>query len=197
MAGTNALRFHPALDTVRQGDVSELDDDLVRRAKRDRDAFAVLYARYSDRIYQYCYLRLGDRAAAEDATSQTFANALAALHTCRDDRFRAWLFRIARNVVADQCREHRVASLDEARSVVDTFPTPEEAVLSQEGCDVTRRLLARLPEAQRRIVELRLAGLTGAEIARVLGRPHVWVRVTQLRAYERLRRMLEESDDFA
>jgi RNA polymerase sigma factor (sigma-70 family) len=176
------------------------DDDLVVRARVDRAAFAILYARYADRIYWYCYLRLGDRELAEDATSLTFAKALAALPTCREDRFRAWLFRLARNVVVDAVRERRQhAPLEDAAWVPDLSPSPEDIALRQEGNDRARTLLAQLSEGQRWIVELRLAGLTGAEIARVLGRPHVWVRVTQLRAYQRLRTILEKEgvDDCA
>src|SRR5438067_12421225 len=98
MPGIDALQ----LDAPSSEDASrpaDADRDLVPRALGDRDAFANLYARYAERIYWYCYLRLGNRELAEDATSLTFTKALAALPTCREDRFRAWLFRLARNVV--------------------------------------------------------------------------------------------------
>jgi RNA polymerase sigma-70 factor (ECF subfamily) len=59
------------------------ESDLIAAAQRDRRAFAPLYARYALPIYRYCYRRLGNHEAAEDATSQTFVKALDAL-----DRFR-------------------------------------------------------------------------------------------------------------
>ena len=56
-----------------------------------------------------------------------------------------------------------------------------------------------LPPEQARPLELRLAGLNDAEIARVLGRSHGAVRVAQHRALRRLRALLEaagkETDD--
>ena len=59
----------------------QLDDEpgLIAAAQRDRRAFAPLYARYARPIYRFCYRRLGSHEAAEDATSQTFVKALAAL----------------------------------------------------------------------------------------------------------------------
>jgi RNA polymerase sigma-70 factor (ECF subfamily) len=50
-----------------------------------------------------------------------------------------------------------------------------------------RALLALLSSDQREILELRLTGLTDAEIARVLGRSHGAVRMSQHRAVARLR----------
>jgi DNA-directed RNA polymerase specialized sigma24 family protein len=50
--------------------------------------------------------------------------------------------------------------------------------------------LAQLPEEQRRVVELRLAGMNGPEIALALGRSHDSVRTTQRRALARLRTLL-------
>jgi RNA polymerase sigma factor (sigma-70 family) len=148
------------VDRVDLSVVEEPDASLITRALIDRVAFAPLYTRYAARIYWYCYLRLGTRELAEDATSVTLAKALTSLPTCQPDRFRAWLFQLARNVVADTFREHRHDSpLDDAIAVPDLSPSPEEIALRQEGHDTARALLAHLPENQRRIVELRLAGV--------------------------------------
>ncbi len=81
--------------------------ELVARAQREPQAFAPLYARYAEPVYRYCYRRLGSPEAAADATSQTFAQALAALPRYRAGSFRAWLFAIAANVVADAHRRRR------------------------------------------------------------------------------------------
>lgn len=173
--------------------VSPYDDRaLVAAAKGDPAAFATLYARYASRVYWFCFRRLADPEEAEEAASLTFAKALAALSTCRDDRFRSWLFGIARNVVYDAHRARRQdRPLAEATTVVAPAPGPEDLALAHDAQRQVAALLARLPEGQRRVVELRLAGLRGKEVAAALGRPHVWVRVTQLRAYERLRQILE------
>lgn len=175
-----------------RADVATPDEAaLVERAKRDRLAFAPLYLRYLDPVHRYCYRRLGSREAAEDATALIFERALKALPAYRGDVFRAWLFTIAHNVVADCYRAGRPnAPLAAAAAVADPAPPPEEiAVLADE-----RRLLLAalplLPDDQRRVMELRLAGLPAVEVALVLGRSPEAVRAMQLRAVRRLQALL-------
>jgi RNA polymerase sigma-70 factor (ECF subfamily) len=172
------------------------DATLVARAVRDPRAFAPLYRRYVDPIYRYCALRLGSRAAAEDATSQVFTKALAALPNHRHasgGSFRSWLFAIAHNVVADHHRARRPTdAFDLALHVADAAPAPEEVAVANDTRDRVRALLTRLPADQRRILELRLAGLSGAEVAAVLGRSPGAVKIAQVRAYARLRSLLAE-----
>jgi len=164
------------------------DAALVAAARRDPQAFALLYDRYADAVYRYCLVRLGSRPAAEDVTAQVFLSALAALDTCRADRFAGWLFAIARNTIADLHRSRRPdRRLEEAEGVATGGPTPEDEAVVAESLRETLALLATLPEAQRQVVELRLVGLTGGQIAVALGRSVGAVRMLQLRAVRRLR----------
>jgi RNA polymerase sigma-70 factor, ECF subfamily len=170
-----------------------VDDDaeLVARAQADRQAFAPLYRRYLDPVHRYCYRRLGSREAAEDATSLVFTKAFASLPAYRAGSFRSWLFAIAHHVITDDLRTRRVvAELDAAVEVADREPTPEEAAVTADATAAVVRLLAHLSPGQRRVVELRLAGLTGREVAEVLGCSLGAVKIAQVRAYARLRELL-------
>jgi RNA polymerase sigma-70 factor (ECF subfamily) len=162
---------------------------LARRALRDREAFAPLYLRYLEEIARFCYLRLGDEEAARDATQQVFAQALAALPRYQErDQFRAWLYTIARHVLANQVRQRRATStLEAAAEAVDPGQTPEELASANLDRHALLAAVVRLPEDQRLAVELRLAGLTGPEVAAAMGRSHDAVKKLQLRALERLR----------
>jgi DNA-directed RNA polymerase specialized sigma24 family protein len=51
-----------------------------------------------------------------------------------------------------------------------------------------------LTPEQREVVELRLAGLTGPEIAAAVGRSHGAVRALQFRAYQQLRTLLSTEE---
>lgn len=167
------------------------DDALVTRAREDPQAFALLYRRYLDAVHQYCYRRLGSREAAEDAASRTFTSAFASLPRYRDGSFRSWLFAIAYHVITDDLRARRVVDeLDAAAEIPDHDPGPEAFALAVEAEMSVRQLLNHLPEGQRRVVELRLAGLTGREVATVLGCSHGAVKIAQMRAYQRLRGLL-------
>ena len=162
---------------------------LIARARHDRRAFAPLYDRYADRVYRYCFRRLGTREAAEDATSLVFAKALAALPGYRGGSVAAWLFAIAHNVCVNAVRRRPDLPLDAAGELIDAAPTgsPEAAALAAADGDSLRALLAGLPPDQRRVVELRLAGLTGAEIAEAMGRSLAAVKMLQARALARMR----------
>ena len=102
---------------VPRWDAATADEELVAWAQRgEREAFGALYDRYLHRVYGYCYRLLGTREAAEDANTEVFMRALAALPVYRVGSFRSWLFAIAHNVVADELRRRRPAvSLEAVR----------------------------------------------------------------------------------
>jgi RNA polymerase sigma-70 factor (ECF subfamily) len=168
---------------------------LVAAAQADPRAFAPLYERYHDVIYRYCYTRLGDRQAAEDATAETFLKAFANLQHFRPGIFLAWLYTIARHAVADAYRRgRRTESWDEqeqdegappasAPAVVDTGREPLERLALQSA-------LEQLPEDQRAVLELQLSGWSGPEIAAALGKSAAAVKMLRFRAMERLRQLL-------
>ena len=172
----------------------------VARAKADRQAFAPLYRSYVDPIYRYCYYRLGSHEDAEDATSQVFTRALAGLAGCQDDAFRSWLFAIAHNVVTDRYRARRAHEpLADAEEMADPAASPETIAIHGADADAVLALLEKLVPDQRRVLELRLVGLTDTEIGSVLERSPGAVRSIQFRAVTRLRSLLgvpaEEADD--
>lgn len=171
--------------------VTDQDEAAVETALANPAAFAVLYRRYATDVYRYCYRRLGDREAAEDATSQIFTRAITGLGGLKDRPFRPWLFTIARNVLIDTYRrQHQTSSLDQIPEREDPSPTPESAAIAVEDRSIIRLLLLRLPERDRQVVELRLAGLSGLEIGEALGCSHGAVRVAHHRAVERLRELM-------
>lgn len=181
----------PARTDARGAATTGDETALVAAAQRDRQAFGPLYARYANPIYKYCFAQLGDRQAAEDATSLVFSKALDGLPRFNGGSFRAWLFAIARNVVTDQYRARRFDAPLEAAAAV----AAPGAMLDDLAVDADRdrglwALLADLTPDQRQVIELRLRGLAGPEVAAVLGRSHAWVKVTQFRAIERLRAMM-------
>ncbi|CAA9571075.1 MAG: hypothetical protein AVDCRST_MAG49-3621 [uncultured Thermomicrobiales bacterium] len=183
-------------ETLAAGDGDADDAELVARAKTDRAAFAPLYARYLPAILGYCRSRLRDATEAEDAASQVFAKAMVALPTCRDDAFRPWLFAIARNTVVDAVRRRRPADpIDAAGEIPDHGPGPETFAVEDDERRAVRTLLLHLTPDQRRVVELRLAGFTGAEIAAALGLSVSAVKTHQFRAVQRLRRHLTTGPD--
>jgi RNA polymerase sigma-70 factor, ECF subfamily len=195
-----ALSSPPSQDSRGIPGTRDEDARLVALAKSDPRAFAPLYARYFEPVYRYCYRRLGHPEVAADATAQVFAKALAALPGYREDApsFRSWLFAIAHNVITDDLRARRpVAPMTAVAHLAARDPSPEEVVLTNETGGLVHALLGSLPADQRQILELRLAGLTGPEIAAALGRSLGAIKIAQVRAFARLRATLDASSDAA
>jgi RNA polymerase sigma factor (sigma-70 family) len=171
----------------------EIDDrHLAEQAQHSADAFAALYERYLNGIYNYCLRRVDSLQAAEDLTATVFERAFRRIDTFRGSSFRAWLFRIAHNAVTDHYRRRRrnVISWQPEMSGPDDAPSPEEEAIATEQRAQIETLLTGLTDDQRRVVELRLSGLTGAEIAEVVDRSPNAVKMLQFRALERMRTQL-------
>lgn len=179
-------------------DVGTDDATLVAAARADRQAFLALYDRYLPSVHRYCYLKLGDRESAEDATSEVFLKALAGLAGYRasgSGAFAGWLFRIARNTVIDQqrTRQHAVLTDEAAAQLVDPDALPDELAITRSDLGRLYAALDRLSEDKRAVLELQLAGLTTSEVAATLRRSQGAVRVLRFRAQHQLRTLLDVS----
>jgi len=185
--------------------VTHLDRDraLVEEARRGPSSFDALYRRYLAQVYSYAYYELGDHHDAEDATERTFLAALANLDRFEErarpadgegaSTFRVWLFRIARNVVANQRRgrrRHPQAPIETAALVADPLDIEANAAVHDEAA-AAWRAVGRLPADRRRAVVLRFVEeMSTAEIAGVLGRSEGAVRVLIHRALRTVARDL-------
>jgi RNA polymerase sigma-70 factor (ECF subfamily) len=141
-------------------------------ATAEPESFESLYERTLPRVYAYAASLLRDRAAAEDVTSQAFERAYRKRRSYRRSRgsVEAWLFGIVRNAALDELRRRRRrASLeaDPEDTAVRSADEHTELVLRRQA---VRAAVANLTGPERDLVALKFAaGLSNAEIARVLG----------------------------
>lgn len=169
------------------------DESLVARARTDPAAFADLYERYRPSIYGFAFRRLGDPHRAEDVASQVFLRALRGLPTYRSGSFRGWLFQIARNTIADSYRRERPTTSEDALADrPDPQPGPLELTEIREAREQFRSIVNQLTGNQRDIIHLRLRGHTGQEIADELGMGLAAVKSAQYRAFETIRKLMQE-----
>lgn len=170
------------------------DAELLARALQDRRAFGLLFDRYWDAVFRFCYFRLGDWHLAEDAASQVFERALAGLERFAvsegEHNVRAWLFGIARNVLHETYRtaqRQTSATLDDAQEIASGERSVEQQAIDAEQRAQLSQLFERLSEEQRALLELRLAGLSSAEIGALLGKSAGAIRTAQSRTVDTLR----------
>ena len=107
---------------------------------------------------------------------------------------RAWLFKIAHNLVVDYLRrvaKRRTVPID----TVDVADVSDPQATAEINMERTRlaKALAQLTPSQRRVIELRFfGGLASEEAGRILNKSSGAVRETQRAAIRQLRQLLYE-----
>ena len=174
------------------------DPELAAATKRDPEAFGELYRRYERAVLAYFLHWSRSPELAADLTAETFAAALGSLATYRQDRgeFPAWLFGIARHVLARSVERGRVE--DEARRRLGMPPVfvDDEIIERIEQIAATNgtvlNLLNDLPEPIRAAVSGRvLEERDYSELAQSLTCSQSVVRQRVHRGLARLRDRLE------
>lgn len=150
--------------------------------------FHALYARTASPLRAYVARTLGSPLHAEDIVQETFLRLLLKPVPTRDpDELRAYVFRIASNLVVDHWRAHKH---DATREV------PERSEMGRDQAlrlDVSR-LFARLKPRERQLVWLaHVEGAAHKDIAATLGLRSGSIRVLLSRARHRLARLLRDN----
>lgn len=170
------------------------DEQLAKLAVKDREAFAEIYSRHLNKVYSYVHYRTFNPADTQDIVAATFLKALDHIgdFRSRGGGLGAWLLRIARNQTTDNFRrQQKVLPLPDDAWPVDTDSPEQQAVRKDQAAEL-RRLVDRLPAAQRELIILKFSlGLSNQEIAHVTGRSETAVSSLQHRALQNLRSGVE------
>ena len=167
------------------------DEELVALyAKGDNTAFDVLLSRYKSSLYSYIFFIVHNKDLAEDIFQETFVKVIMTIKQGRyveNGKFKAWITRIAHNLIIDNYRQERsenTISNDEVE--VDLFNniklcegTIEDNMVRHQVLLDVKKLVQHLPDNQREVLEMRyyqdlsfkeIADITGVSINTALGR---------------------------
>lgn len=158
-----------------------------------------LYTLHGQELRHYLAGRLNCAHTAEDLTQETFSRLLNRQSTDTIKNPRAYLYRIASNLVTDHFRRLRYAPLavemDVAEAVQDEAPGPERTLLARDELRCLERAVAELPPRQREILLLhKFEGYSYSIIAECLGISKNTVMVHMIRALARCRDLLEKEE---
>ena len=182
------------------------DEELVvMYAKGNNIAFDVLLNRYKSSVHSYIYYIVRDRDLTEDIFQETFVKVILTIKQGRyteNGKFKAWITRIAHNLIIDHFRQERnenTISNDEVE--VDLFndmrlceKKVEDAMVETQVFSDVKKMVEYLPDNQREVLEMRyyqnmsfkeIADRTGVSINTALGRTRY--------AILNMRRMAEEN----
>ena len=154
-----------------------LDDAelAMAAAHGDRQAFAAIYDRYADRLYDFCAGMLRDGDAAADCVQDVFVDAATQLTMLRDpSRLRSWLYAIARHQALARIRaRRRELPSDELPEIDSGDPDMATVVARAELAALIAEACGALSERDRTVFELTYRhGLDGGELAQALGVSH-------------------------
>lgn len=185
---------------------AEAGDDALMRAWTAGDvaAFETLYARHRERLHRFLLRQLRDPGLADEIFQDTWQRVVAAGADWRPDApFATWLYRIARNRIADhwRARQHRPGAPDDADArtlLIEDPDTPEQHVEALARQRALLRALDALPEEQREVVLLRLEQeLALEEIGAITGVGRETVKSRLRYAMDKLRAALAPAEPVA
>jgi RNA polymerase sigma-70 factor (ECF subfamily) len=181
-------------------DRSPADSELIARAQRGEvEAFGALYERYLDPIYRYIMMRVDLQSDAEDLCETVFLRTYEALDRYQEQGypFSAYLYQVARNLLADYYRrQDQDSDLEDAIDRPDSGIDPDGQIEQQEQFGEIALALGKLSEDYREVIRLRLVmELPTSTVATWMDRSEGAVRVLLHRALTALREHLNETSE--
>jgi len=193
LSGKDALRVllsSEAGEQMTTEDIKQISERYERRIQDLQETHQEAIAALKKPLYGFIYQMIQTRDDADDIYQETWLKVIRNIHRFRGGNFRAWLFRIAHNVVIDRARRRQHmpdlhSDRDPVPQLEDHRPPPDRQLAESETARRIRAAIDSLPELQKEVFLLRTeAGLSFREIAAVqkiplntaLGRMHYAVR---------------------
>lgn len=168
-------------------------------------AEGVRLVEHRTRIYNYILGMVRDPVEADDLTQETFLRAESQHDSLREPAAAIpWLYSIATRVCLDRFRQRARKAVHESNRDPETVlmpdegPSPQRRVESDEMSTCVQGYVAELSDSYQAVLLLHdVHGLTGPEIAELLGDSVGNVKIRLHRARKKLQRALEAGCEFS
>lgn len=164
---------------------------IIEKSKTNPQAFAELYEKYFDPIFNFIMRQTDDEELTDDLCSQTFVNALNHLskYEYRGFPFSAWLYKIAGNEVNKHYRKNKgkkIFSIEELK--VKQLVEQHSDAWDEELIDRVIKYMNELPTEMIQVLELRFfENKDFKEIAFILDMTESGAKMRTYRALDKLR----------
>ena len=176
--------------------------DSIKKDHEER--FLKAFEEYSDALFRHAFLRISDREKAIDIVHDTFTKVWSYVRAGHDiEAFRPFLYKVLNNLIIDEYRKTKEASLDALFEVegVDegsfddlTSNTVESLAAILDGKQVFA-MLDELPDTYREVIILRFVDELGPkEISNLIEESENVVSVRLHRALRLLRERIEAKE---
>jgi RNA polymerase sigma-70 factor (ECF subfamily) len=176
----------------------EMSDEALFGAysQGDAAAFDLLYRRYRQSLYLYLLRSVDSVADAEELYQDAWSRVISATKPFSEGSFKAYLFRIARNLQIDRFRRARLQLVNDDSALSshsDPADTPEQVAQVSDCGERLKQELGELPPEQREAFLLKEeGGFTLEQIAALVSVGRETVKSRLRYALKQLRKLLED-----
>jgi RNA polymerase sigma-70 factor (ECF subfamily) len=213
--GSKTAVAKPALPVVEEvGDFQAAplgrasDEDLMRRTQDgDKQAFSLLFERYSASVLSYLYRMLGNVEDVESIGQEVFLRAFRFAPTYRyPQKFSTWLFTITRNLAINQSRRRKrspvrnitelnLEGIDMSGDPYQVAARATDDVEKQEEIARVLKALDDLPTDQKEVIVLGVfQDLSYAQMEEITGTKAVTLRSRMFHGLKRLAKVMGGGD---
>jgi len=180
------------------------DEELMRRAQNgDRQAFSLVYERYSSAVLSYLYRMLGNVEDVESIGQEVFLRAFRFAPTYRyPEKLSTWLFTITRNLAINNARRRKRSpvrnltelNLEGVEVSGDPYQVAHQATDNLEKQEEIARILTALedlPTDQKEVIVLGVfQDLSYAQMEEITGTKAVTLRSRMFHGLRKLAKMI-------
>ena len=161
-----------------------------------KEEFSKIYDRYIDSIYRFIFIKVSSAQIAEDICSETFVRGWQVFLKKRGriKNFRAFLYRIAHNLIVDFYRKNGkidIVSVDDKNILSDPKLTADHEAFLNSDIEELRKAISLLKDNYQNVIIWHyLDEMSIPEIAKLLHKREGTVRVMLSRALKALKSQL-------
>lgn len=179
------------------------EKELISLARKNPEAFGVIFDRYYDNIFGYILRRVGNTQITQDIVSETFFKALNKLwqFRWRNISISSWLYRIATNEMNQHFRkqknnpyslnallEEKEFEIEDKVNILEEAIEQERELIKAENWKKVRKQIEEMPEKYQEVLTLRyFENKKINEIADILNKKEGTIKSLLSRAISRLK----------
>lgn len=167
--------------------------------KSVHEQYLAAYELYADAIYRHCFFRVFSKEKAEELTQDTFMKTWSYLSDGKSvDNLRAFLYRVANNLIIDDARKKKEESLEamlEQNPAAEPAGEREDIALTMQIKEIMLVIEELSPDHRDVLVMRYIDDMSPKDIAKIMDTTPNNISVRINRALKALRQRLETPHD--